>query len=118
MRRNVRWGRHGGLIGCSVTDVHNGLNQLVTTGSTNLSHDDAGNITSDGTSSFGYDSANRMVTGPGSTVLAHDGDGSLYREQATGTDNRFLYDGANPSAQVNSSGTVTEPVACPGLDLA
>jgi RHS repeat-associated protein len=67
------WTGHGSG---TTSSTANGLNQLASWNGT-LSHDVKGNITSDGTRSYGYDSENRLSI-PGSAPYRYDALGRFY----------------------------------------
>jgi RHS repeat-associated protein len=70
------------------------LNQLASVGAAAATHDPRGNMTSDGTRMFTYDSENRLISGSGGNTLAYDPLGRLYQQAvAAGVTTRFLYDG-------------------------
>lgn len=81
----------------------NGLNQPSKSGSLNLSWDAAGDLSSDGSTSYAYDTDNRLITA-GNKFLRYDPLGRLYR--TLGPETRFLYDGNDIIAEYNSSGTL------------
>lgn len=86
----------------NVTDTLNGLNQIVSTGGTSVSHDARGNISAIGGSSYGYSSENLLTSAPGSVTLAYDPMGRLY-QTAGGSTTRFLYDGSYAIAEYDGS---------------
>lgn len=94
------------LANQNVTNTHNGLNQVTATGSTSVSHDPRGNTTSIGLASYGYDSENRMTTGPNGTSLTYDPVGRLYEVSDGSSVTRFQYDGAEIAAEYNSSNSL------------
>jgi RHS repeat-associated protein len=98
-----------GLANQNVTDTHNGLNQVSTTGSTSVTHDARGNTTAIGSASYGYDSENRLTSGPGGTTLTYDPLGRLYEVADAGAAHVFLYDGlqAITAYDVPASGPIT-----------
>jgi RHS repeat-associated protein len=77
-------------------------------GGASYSYDARGNLTGDGTRTFGYDVFNRLtsVSGAGAMTLGYDPVGRLYQATASATTTRFLYDGANPIAEYDTSGTL------------
>ncbi len=83
----------------------NGLNQLTTAGSLNLTYDGRGNLTSDGNNSYTYDNENRLITGPSSVTLTYDPYGRLHKTTGTAT-TRMGYDGADLIAEYNASGSL------------
>ena len=66
-----------------------------------------GNLTGDGTSTFGYDVENRLVTRSGGLALAYDPSGRLWQTSggASGT-TRYLYDGDELAVEYDSSANV------------
>lgn len=85
----------------------NGLNQLTSAGATSLGYDPRGNITSSGTSSYGYTSENRMATASNGTSIAYEPSGNqilqLY-SSSTGADTRFAWDGDRINLEIGVSG--------------
>jgi RHS repeat-associated protein len=74
----------------------NGLNQTTASGSTSLSYDSNGNVTSDGTSTYLYDVENRLVgvSGGHNADYRYDPLGRLWESSSNGTNYiRRLYDG-------------------------
>ncbi len=105
-----------GLANQNVTDAINGLNQIVTTGATSLTHDARGNISAIGGSSYGYTSENMLVSAPGSVTLAYDPLLRLY-QTAGGTTTRFAYDGVSMIAEYDGSNVLQRRfVHGPGVD--
>ncbi|HRK63601.1 MAG TPA: RHS repeat-associated core domain-containing protein [Terricaulis sp.] len=96
----------------------NNLNQYTAVGGASFSYDQRGNLTSDGTNSYGYDIHNRLISGPSSAALAYDPIGRLHQTSASGaTTTRFLYDGAALIGEFNTSGTMLRRyVHGPGMD--
>ncbi|MBL4800722.1 MAG: RHS repeat-associated core domain-containing protein [Emcibacter sp.] len=113
-----------GWTGVNVTEDYtfNGLNQLSTINSTTTSHDDNGNLTSDGSNSYNFDAENKLKTvGAGYSLnLNYDPAGRLRRTEVPGSSSTrtdFLYDGADMVAEYDGSGTVLRRyVHGPGLD--
>ena len=86
----------------------NGLNQYSAVGGATLTYDANGNLTSDGTRTFGYDIENRLTGASGGVVLAYDPLGRLYQVSSTsGPTTQFLYDGDALVAEYNAAGTMT-----------
>jgi YD repeat-containing protein len=98
-----------GLANQVVSDTHNGLNQVSTTGSTSVTHDARGNTTAIGSASYGYDSENRLTSAPGGTTLTYDPLGRLYEVADASAAHVFLYDGlqAITAYDVPASGPIT-----------
>jgi len=85
----------------------NGLNQYTAAGGASFSYDANGNLTGDGTYTYGYDVENRLTTKSGGLTLAYDPNGRLWQTAggASGT-TRYLYDGDQLVAEYNGSGTL------------
>lgn len=73
-----------GRVSGTTTAAANGLNQLTQVGGASLAYDGRGNLTSDGSRSYGYTTENRLATAPG-TVVAHDPLGRLFYLGSTQT---------------------------------
>ncbi len=77
----------------------NGLNQYSAVGATAYAYDTNGNLTSDGTKTYSYDTENRMVSAvstAGTVGLRYDPLGRLYEVTDTnGSQRRLYYDGAD-----------------------
>jgi RHS repeat-associated protein len=102
------------------TYTNNGLNQTISAGGLSLSYDPRGNMTAYGTTTYGYDVANRLtsmaVSGTPTASLAYDPAGRLW-ELSAATTTRFLYDGADLIAEYDTSGHVVRRyVHGPGQD--
>src|SRR5262249_39663516 len=89
------------------TYVPNGLNQYASVSGTTYAHDANGNLTSDGSRTFGYDVENRLtsVSGSASLTLSYDPNGRLYQTAGTAT-TQFLYEGDRLVAEYNGGGTL------------
>jgi RHS repeat-associated protein len=85
----------------------NGLNQYATAGSATFTYDDNGNLTGDGTNSYGYDVENRMtsatVSGVGAITLKYDPLGRLWQTIVPGKTIEFTYDGDALVMEMNGS---------------
>ncbi len=84
----------------------NALNQYLTAGSATFAYDGNGNLTSDGTNTYGYDAENRMISAStsGGATLTYDPLGRLYQtSSATFGGTQFAYDGAHVVAEYNGS---------------
>lgn len=88
----------------------NGLNQYSAAGSASFTYDANGNLTSDGTNSYGYDVENRLisVTGGRTANLTYDTLGRLASvDQGTSaTRSRFLYDGDQLAIEYDDAGVI------------
>ena len=96
----------------------NGLNQYTTGGPATFSYDANGNLTGDGTSGYGYDVENRLVSRSNGLAIAYDPNGRLWQTSggASGT-TRYLYDGDNLVAEYDVSGTMLKRYLFgPGVD--
>lgn len=73
----------------------NGLNQYTSVGRSTFQHDDNGNLTSDGATTFGYDVLNRLTSAVGArnATLEYDPLGRLSRTTAGGVSTLFVYSG-------------------------
>jgi len=84
----------------------NGLNQYTARGSVTPTYDARGNLTSAGSTTFGYTSENLLSTGSPGTTIGYDTLGRMV-EYDTSVSTRFLYDGPNMIAEINNpSGAV------------
>ncbi len=86
----------------------NGRNQYTAAGAVTFTYDANGNLTSDGSRSFGYDIENRLVTASGASaaVLRYDPLGRLYEVQGASATTRFLHDGDALVAEYGASGNM------------
>jgi RHS repeat-associated protein len=108
----------GGAINVNRAYTTNGLNQYTASGSVSLGYDSRGNLSTSGTSSYGYSKLNEMISAPG-TALYYDPLSRLSEYDAS-TSTRFYYDGGQIAAEVsNPAGTVLRRyVTMPGSDEA
>jgi RHS repeat-associated protein len=87
----------------------NGLNQYTSVAGVSFTHDDNGNLKSDGSTTYVYDVENRLVSASGAknATLRYDPMGRLY-ETSGGTAGltRFAYDGDALVQEFNSSGSL------------
>ena len=84
----------------------NGLNQLTSAGATTLGYDLRGNLTTSGTSNYGYTSENRLATGPGGVTLYYDPTGRLSRLTLGLATTKFEYLGPRLVIERNGAGTI------------
>lgn len=99
--------------------TRNGLNQYTAVSGTGFSYDLRGNLTSDGSRTFGYDYENRLtsVSGSASMMLAHDPAGRLQLTVSGGNTVQFLYGGNALQAEYDGAGTLLRRyVHGPGID--
>ena len=94
----------------NIAYVANNLNQYTSVAGTSHGYDSNGNLTSDGTRTYGYDTENRMVTATfpsGTVTLRYDPLGRLYEvTDTTGAKRRLFYSGDALVAEYNASGTM------------
>ena len=87
----------------------NGLNQYATAGSASFTYDDNGNLTGDGTNSYGYDVENRMTsatTAIGAITLKYDPLGRLWQYAFPTKTWEYTYDGDAMVMAVNPNATL------------
>ncbi|WP_252259812.1 RHS repeat domain-containing protein [Erythrobacter aurantius] len=97
------------------TDVDytpDGLNRYASVDSTAFTYDANSNLTSDGVTTYTYNTRNQLsvVQGSGTTTLQYDPLGRLYQiyDFSSGTIERLLYDGNDLIAEYNSAGTMLD----------
>lgn len=99
--------------------VSNGLNQYTAAGPA-TSYDGRGNLTSEGTTGYQYNSSNQLkvaTSSSGPTTLVYDPLGRLYSVTTGGATFRNLYDGQRLIAVYDSLGNVLQRfVHGPGVD--
>ncbi|MDQ8757254.1 RHS repeat-associated core domain-containing protein [Sphingosinicella sp. LHD-64] len=105
-----------GHANANVTDVVNGLNQIVTTGATGIGHDGRGNVSAIGSAGYGYDGENRLVSAPGGVTLAYDPLGRLYEVSGPSGTRRLLHDGHDLIAEYDAGSRLAAYVHGPGVD--
>ena len=103
----------------SVTGTYtpNGLNQYTQAGYLAFGYDDNGNLTSDGSTTYGYDVENRLIsaTGGKNAVLKYDPLGHLYQIAGSGT-TTFLYSGDSLVAEYQNGVMTKRYVFGSGID--
>lgn len=89
----------------STAYVSNGLNQYTSVAGASFTHDARGNLTSDGSRAFSYDTENRLlsVSGSANMTLTYDPIGRLRQTVAGSTTTQFLYDGMRLIAEYDGS---------------
>ena len=96
------------------------LNQYASVGGIPFTYDPNGNLTTDGTHTYTYDSESRLLTAtsPGTTVsYTYDPFGWRLSKTVNGTTTRFLYDGDQFISETDSAGTITASwVYGPGIN--
>jgi RHS repeat-associated protein len=85
--------------------------------SASLAYDANGNLIANGSSSYGYDVENRLVSGPNATALVYDPLGRLYQYSAGATTTTFLYDGDALVAEYNGATLLRRYVHGVGADV-
>jgi RHS repeat-associated protein len=103
----------------AVNTVADGLNRNATVAGVAQTYDAFGNLTSDGTRHFTYDTENRLLTESASGVslaLAYDPLGRLEQSVINGTTTQFLYDGDKLVSEYSSSATLRRYVHGPSED--
>ena len=104
-----------GSVAVNRSYTANGLNQYTAAGSAIFTYDAKGNLTSDGTNTYGYSSENLLTSAPGAT-LSYDPLLRLYQVSGT-TTMRLTYDGLNLLADYDGVGTLQHRyVFGPGID--
>ncbi|QIG79935.1 RHS repeat domain-containing protein [Stakelama tenebrarum] len=91
--------------------VANGLNQYSSVAGTAFSYDGNGNLTSDGSTNYGYDVQNRLTSASGghSASLSYDPLGRLWESadpSVSGSAIEYLYDGDRLIMEYDGSGAV------------
>ena len=88
------------------TDAYtsNALNQYSAVTGLSPSYDKRGNMTGDGTKAYTYDYDNKMLSA-GTTTMSYDPSRRLYQVAGSST-RRFLYDGVDIIAELDTSGNV------------
>jgi RHS repeat-associated protein len=95
------------------TASHNAANQLTQRGASALTYDANGNLTSDGSKSYSWNSRNQLVSITGGTTASfqYDAFGRRISKTVGGTSTSFLYDGANivqeQSTQLGNANVLT-----------
>jgi RHS repeat-associated protein len=98
--------------------TYNAADHQLTFGSTPLTYDLNGNLTSDGTSTYTWDARNRLVSiGGGSTAsFQYDPLGRRTRKTINGAQTGFFYDGLNPVQELNGSSVIASLLTGLGID--
>lgn len=96
--------------------VPNGLNQYASVAGAAFTHDDRGNLTSDGQSTYTYDLENRLtsISGDAAMTLVYDPLGRLRQTTGASGTTQFLYDGDRLVSEYDGSGMVTARYAHAG----
>jgi RHS repeat-associated protein len=110
------WAAHYNVDRAYVAD---GLNRIMSVGSTSFGYDARGNLTSDGTNSYVYNSENLMTGGPGGAIFKYDALGRLQASYGTGAPfaTRYEYDGVDLITEFDAPSTILRRyVHGPGID--
>lgn len=108
-----------GYVGVSRPYAVNGLNQYATAGSATFTYDTNGNLTGDGSNSYGYDVENRLtsatIAGAGAVALKYDPIGRLWQVVWSDVTIEYTHDGDSIVMEVNGPNTYRY-VHGPGAD--
>jgi len=110
------WARTG--VPQAVTSAtYTAANHQLTFGSQTLTYDLNGNLTSDGTNSYTWNSRNELttITGPTGATFVYDALGRRRQKTIAGTTTSFLYDGLNAIQEATGS-DVTNVLTALGVD--
>ena len=98
----------------------NGLNQYTAAAGAAVTHDANGNLTGDGTWSYGYDQNNRLRTATKagtSATMAYDAEGRMRQSVVNAATANLLYDGVALVAEYDAGGSLQNRwVHGPGID--
>jgi RHS repeat-associated protein len=92
----------------------NGLNQYTSVAGLNFGYDPNGNLTSDGSSTYGYDVENRLVSVNSDVSLTYDPLGRLFQVTSTSGTRQFFYDGDQLVAEYNGTTGAMQSRYVPG----
>ncbi len=99
--------------------TYNAANQQLTFGAQTLTYDNNGNLTSDGTNSYTWNSRNQLVSisGPGLTAsFEYDAFGRRMTKTINGTSTSFLYDGLTPVQELSGTTPTANMLTGLGID--
>jgi len=114
-----------GHANAGVTDVHDGLNQVVTTGGLAVDHNSRGDITrlptpgspAGNSTEYTYSDEDRLVTAEVNVTLTYDPLGRLHQVSSPAGSRRFLYDGGNLLVEYDAAGAQDHRyIHGPGVD--
>jgi RHS repeat-associated protein len=99
------------------TATYNAANQQATFGGQTLTYDLNGNLITDGTNTYTWNTRNQLatITGPTPAMFVYDGLGRRKQRTVTGATTDFLYDGFNV-VQEQTAGTTTNVLTGLGID--
>lgn len=113
----------GGIAPVSASYAANSLNQYTSVNGTSLNYDKRGNLISDGTWTYGYDTENRLVSAakPGTAATySYDPFGRRLRKTVNGTTTLWASYGPQEIAEYTGPGGTVSLLRCfvygPGLD--
>jgi RHS repeat-associated protein len=111
------WARSG-LPAAAASATYNAGNQQISFGSTTLTYDLNGNLTSDGTNTYTWDARNRLVaiSGGNAASFQYDMQGRRTSKTINSAQTGFLYDGLNPIQDLNGSTVVANMLRGLGID--
>ncbi|HVY21719.1 MAG TPA: RHS repeat-associated core domain-containing protein [Steroidobacteraceae bacterium] len=91
-----------------VTSTPNGLNQYKSVAGTTFGYDANGNLTSDGPTTYHYDTDNRLISASGqhAATLTYDPLGRLFQVTSGSNTTQFLYDGDELIAEYDGAGNL------------
>lgn len=95
-----------GYVAVNRSYTTNGLNQYSTAGAVSFSYDANGSLTSEGTTSYGYDIENRLVSASSGAQLTYDPLGRLWKSGTSAGSTQFLYDGDRLVAEYDAGGAM------------
>ncbi len=100
------------------TTAYDADNRLTNWNGQALSYDDNGNLTSDGTTTYTWNSRDQLVALAGATSasFAYDGLGRRKSKTVNGVSTAYLYDGMNPIQEQSGATIQANLLAGPGLD--
>jgi len=111
--------RFTGYVNVSRPYAVNGLNQYATAGSATFTYDANGNLTGDGSNSYGYDVENRLtsatIAGAGAVAIKYDPNGRLWQVVWADVTIEYTHDGDSIVMEVNGPNTYRY-VHGPGAD--
>ena len=101
--------RFTGYVNVSRPYAVNGLNQYATAGSATFTYDANGNLTGDGSNSYGYDVENRLtsatIAGAGAVAIRYDPNGRLWQVVWSDVTIEYTHDGDSIVMEVNGPNT-------------
>ena len=98
--------------------VYDSANRLTSWNGVGMTYDDNGNLTSDGTHTFIWDSRNRLagISGAAVATFSYDAVGRRLSKTVNGTTLQFAYDGLNPVQERANGGVVANLLTGYGID--